>query len=182
MASLTALDMMVLVLVVGGAILGLMRGFTSEVISLGTWIVAILALKFFYTPVAAFLAPKVGTGSAGAILTFALVFGIVLIAGKLVAASIGSRIRGSALSGLDRMLGLGFGALKGLVVATIGFLLINLAHDTLFGGNSERPIWITQSRSHVLLDASSRAIVDFVEARRHRKGDGSKEAGNTVST
>lgn len=181
MASLTALDMIVLVLVVGGAIFGMMRGFTSEVISLGTWIAGIFALKIFYAPVAAFVARWVGIGSAGAILAFALVFGAVFFAGKLIAASLGSRVRYSALSGLDRLLGLGFGALKGLVVATLGFLLINLAHDTVFGGDSERPVWITQSRSRVLLDASSRAIVDFVETRRHRH---KQEAGadNAVST
>jgi membrane protein required for colicin V production len=181
MASITALDMIVLILVVGGAILGVMRGFISEVISLGTWFVAIFALKFFYAPVAVFVSRWVGTGTAGAILAFALVFGVVLLTGKLVAASLGSRVRYSALSGLDRVLGLGFGALKGLVVATIGFLIVNLAHDTVFGGDSERPQWITQSRSHVLLDASSRAIIDFVEARRHREKD-EGESSNTVST
>lgn len=181
MASLTALDMIVIVLVCGGAILGLMRGFTSEVISIGTWIVAILALKFFYAPVSKLVAPTVGAGSAGAILTFALVFGLVLLIGKLVAGSIGARVRASALSGIDRALGFGFGALKGLIVATIGFLLVNLAHDTVFGGDSERPDWITQSRSHVLLDASSRAVVDFVEQRRNRKTDESP-ADNAVST
>ena len=51
MSSLTALDMIVLVLIVGGAIFGVMRGFVGEVISLGTWVVAIFALKFFFTPV-----------------------------------------------------------------------------------------------------------------------------------
>jgi len=181
MASLTALDMIVLVLVGGGAILGLMRGFTNEVISLGTWIVSILALKFLFAPVTRLIAPWVGTGSAGSILAFALIFGAVFLTGKLIAASIVSGIRYSALSGFDRLLGLGFGALKGLVVATLGYLLLNLAHDTLFGGDSKRPQWIAQSRSHVLLDASSRAIVDFVEARRRHRPE-KDVAGNTVST
>lgn len=181
MASLTALDMIVLVLVVGGAIFGVMRGFVSEVISLGTWIVAIFALKFLFGPVSSFVAPWVGAGTAGSILAFALVFGAVLIAGKLAAASLSSSMRYAGLSSFDRILGFGFGALKGLVIATIGYLLINLGHDTVFGGKSERPQWITQSRSHVLLDATSRAIVDFVEERR--KGDREdSEKGNAVST
>lgn len=180
MASLTALDMIVLVLIVGGAIFGVMRGFVGEVISLGTWVVAIFALKFFFTPVAAFVAPWVGTGTAGSILAFALVFGIVLLLGKLAAASLSSSVRYSGLSSLDRLLGFGFGALKGLVIATIGFLIVNLAHDTLFGGESTRPEWITASRSRVLLDASSRAIVDFVETRQRHAPE--SENGNTVST
>ncbi len=180
MSSLAPLDLIVLLLVVGGAIFGVMRGFISEVISLGTWVATIFALKIFYTPVAAFVARWVGVGTTGAIFTFALIFGVVFISGKLIAASLGSRVRYSALSGFDRFLGLGFGALKGLVIATLGFLLINLAHDTLFGGDSERPEWITQSKSHVLLDAGSRAIVDFVEKRRHRQNE--TEGGNSVST
>lgn len=181
MASLTALDMIVLVLIVGGAIFGVMRGFVGEVISLGTWIVAIFALKFFFVPVAEFVSPWVGVGTANSILTFALVFGTVLLAGKLAAASLSSSVRYSGLSSLDRILGFGFGALKGLVIATIGFLIVNLAHTTLFGGDSPRPEWITASRSHVLLDASSRAIVDFVEARQHHDPK-VKNNDNTVST
>jgi membrane protein required for colicin V production len=51
----------------------------------------------------------------------------------------------------------------------------------VFGGDSKRPRWIAQSRSHVLLDASSRAIVDFVEARRRHRPE-KDVAGNTVST
>lgn len=181
MASLTALDMIVLVLVVGGAIFGVMRGFTSEVMSFGTWIVSVFALKFLFNPVAGLVAPWVGTGTAGSILAVALVFGGVLIAGKIAAASLSSSVRYAGLSSFDRLLGLGFGALKGLVIATIGYLLINLGHDTLFGGGSERPEWITQSRSHVLLDASSRAVVDFVEKRRKNENE-DEEKGNAVST
>lgn len=180
MSTLTALDMIVAILVVGGAIFGVMRGFVSEVISFGTWIVAVFALKFLFGPVSNFVAPWVGTGTAGSILAFALVFGGVLIAGKLVAASLSSSVRHAGLNGFDRLLGLGFGALKGLLIATIGYLLINLGHDTVFGGDAERPEWITQSRSHVLLDAGSRAIVDFVEERR--KGENEQEKGNTLST
>lgn len=181
MSTLTALDMIVLVLVVGGAIFGVMRGFVSEVISLGTWIVAVFALKFLFAPVSSFVAPWVGTGTAGSILAFALVFGGVLIAGKLAAASLSSSVRYAGLSSFDRLLGLGFGALKGLLITTIGYLLVNLGHDTLFGGDAERPAWITESRSHVLLDAGSRAIIDFVEARRKGEDD-ETEKGNTLST
>lgn len=181
MASLTALDMIVLVLVVGGAIFGVMRGFVSEAIAFGTWVVAVIALKFFYTPVEGFVAPFVGSDMAGSVLAFALVFGTVLIGGKIAAMSLGSSVRYSGLSGLDRILGLGFGALKGLLIASVGFLIINLGHDTLFGGDSERPQWITLSRSHVLLDATSRAIVDFVEERQRGEGD-RENNGNALST
>ena len=66
----------------------------------------------------------------------------------------------------DRLLGAGFGALKGLIGATLLYLLANLVYDTAFGRAAERPAWMAQSRTYPLLNASGRAIVDFVAARR----------------
>jgi membrane protein required for colicin V production len=73
------------------------------------------------------------------------------------------------LGPFDRVLGGGFGALKGLLGVTLFFLLANLATDMVYGPEAERPAWMLQSRTYPLLNASGRAIVDWVEARRHRK-------------
>ena len=48
--GLTALDILVLLAVGGAAILGFMRGFVTEVLSLMAWIFVIFALKLFHTP------------------------------------------------------------------------------------------------------------------------------------
>jgi membrane protein required for colicin V production len=166
MGSLTALDIIVLLLVGGGATLGVLRGFVTEVISLFSWVAAIAALKIAHAPVSNILKDYVGTPGGAAVLAFALIFAIVFIGGKLVAASIGRRTRQSVLGPVDRVLGLGFGALKGLLAATLLFLLANLGYDTVFGGTSARPEWMRQSRTFPLLNASGRAIIDFVEMRR----------------
>lgn len=181
MGQLTALDIIVLLLVGGGAVLGLMRGFVTEVISLFSWVAAIAALKLFHAPVSEILKGFVGTPGGSAVLAFALIFLVVFIAGKLIAASIGRRTRQSVLGPVDRVLGLGFGALKGLLAATLLFLVANLAYDTVFGGAARRPDWMRQSRSFPLLNASGRAIIDFVEMRR-KAGAGEDEVANTVST
>ena len=62
----------------------------------------------------------------------------------------------------------GFGALKGLIGATLLYLLANLVYDTAFGRAAERPAWMLESRTYPLLNASGRAIVDFVAARRNQ--------------
>ena len=64
------------------------------------------------------------------------------------------------------MLGAGFGALKGLIGATLLYLLLSLVYDTIWGRAAERPEWMAQSRTYPLLHASGEAIVDLVEARR----------------
>lgn len=181
MGSLTALDILVLLLVGGGAVLGVIRGFVTEVISLFSWVAAIAALKLLHAPASKFLAAYVGTPGGAAVLAFALVFGIVFIAGKLIAGSLGRRTRQSVLGPVDRVLGLGFGALKGLLAATLLFLIANLGYDTVYGGASQRPDWMRQSRSFPLLNASGRAIIDFVEMRRKsgaKTGSAAEKAGS----
>lgn len=179
MTGLTALDIIALIAIFGGAIFGLMRGFVTEVISLGAWLAAILALKLFHGIGTKLLVHVVGNPSGASVLAFALIFLIVYAGGKLVAGSLGQRMRGSVLGPLDRVLGFGFGALKGLIIVTLGYLLINLGYDTLYGATAERPGWMRNSRTHPLLNATGRAIVDWVGNRRKAGGligDGNEAA------
>jgi membrane protein required for colicin V production len=166
--GLTALDMITLLLVGGGLALGFLRGLVTELLSLATWVAAVIALKLFHDPVADALTGRVGTGPGAAVLAFALIFGIVFIAGKLIARQVGGATKKSAVGPIDRVLGGGFGALKGLIFATLLFLAVNLLYDTGYGRTAERPQWMAGSRTYPLLNASGRAIVDFVEARRNR--------------
>lgn len=174
--GLTTLDILVLLLVGGGAVLGVLRGFVTEVLSLFAWVAAIVAVKMGHQPVTLLLAPHVGTATTASVAAFVLLFTITFFGGRLVAGAIGQRTRQSILGPLDRLLGLGFGALKGLIGATLLFLLANLATDTFYGGGAERPEWMSASRTFPLLNASSRAIVDFVAMRRamgrHAAGGG----------
>ncbi len=166
MHGLTGLDIIVLLAIFGGAAFGMIRGFITEVISLFAWVAAILALKLLHGTAAKMLTGLVGSASGASVLAFALVFLIVYAAGKLIAASIGQRTRTSVLGPLDRVLGFGFGALKGLIIVTLAYLLINLGYDTIYGQSAERPGWMRNSRTHTLLNATGRAIVDWVGNRR----------------
>ena len=178
--GLTALDIIVLLLVGGGLFFGFMRGFIFEILSLLAWVAAIVALKVLHDPATGLLEPLVGTRAGAAVLAFALVFGLVFIGSKLVARRIGGGVRTSVVGPVDRILGSGFGALKGLIGATLLYLGANLVYDTIYGRTAERPEWMAQSRSYPLLHASGRAIVDFVEARRGRPVT-VEEEGNQLS-
>ena len=169
--GLTALDIIVLLLVVGGAVLGALRGFTREVIAIATWIAVILALKLLHTPATAALEGTVGTWAGAAVLAFALIALVVYVAGRVLAGQLGAGVRASLLGPVDRLLGFGFGAVKGLLAATLLFLLANLGYDTIYGAAAARPDWMASSGTYTLLDASGRAVVDFVETRRHAGAD-----------
>ncbi len=180
MSAFTALDIVVLLLVGGAAILGFLRGFTTEILSLLAWVAAVFALKFFHSPATALMTGWVGTEGGATVLAFALVFGLTFLAGRLAARAIGQRTRQSVLGGFDRLLGVGFGALKGLIMATVLYLAASLIYDVIYGARAERPDWMRESRTYPLLHASGRALVDFVE---YQRGDdeADENAQNAIS-
>jgi membrane protein required for colicin V production len=168
---MTALDVFVFLLLIGGAAIGFVRGFVHEVISLFAWVVAIAMLKLFHTQLWTGIQNSFDTSpAAGAVLAFAILFIPSFVLVKLLARKLGGRTRSSRILGpFDRVLGGGFGALKGLLGVTLFFLLANLATDMVYGPKAERPEWMTKSRTYPLLNASGRAIVDWVEAQRKLK-------------
>lgn len=169
--SLTALDILVLLLVAAGAVFGFLRGFVAEALSLFAWFLAIVALRYLYDPVKGLLLGVIGTESGAAVASFALVFGIVFLGGKLASRRLGTRVRQSVVGPVDRVLGLGFGALKGLIGATLLYLGLSLVYDTIWGRAAPRPEWIADSRTYPLLQSSGETIVDLVEAQRGPEAD-----------
>jgi len=165
---MTALDVFVFLLLIGGGAVGFVRGFVHEVISILAWIVGIAMLKLFHTQLWSGLENTFHTNpAAGAVLAFAILFIPSFVLVKLVARSLGGRTRRSRMLGpFDRVLGGGFGLLKGLLGATLFFLLANLATDMVYGPQADRPGWMTKSRTYPLLNASGRGIVDWVQAMR----------------
>ena len=164
---MTALDIFVVLLLGGAALIGFVRGFTHEVLSLLAWVAGIAALKLFHTPLQARLIGVVDTEAAASVLAFALLFLPAYIGVKLFARAVGGKARRSVLGPIDRLLGGGFGMLKGLIGATLFFLLANLATDMVYGTNADRPEWMTDSKTYPLLNATGRAVVDWVETRHH---------------
>ena len=165
---MSALDIFVILALGGGALVGFVRGFVHELLSLFAWVAAVAMLKLFHSQLQEGLTPFVGASAGSAVLAFALLFLPAFILVKLLARRLGKRSRASLLGPIDRVLGSGFGLLKGLLAATLFFLLANLATDMVYGPQAERPEWMTASRTYPLLNASGRGIVDWVEARRLR--------------
>ena len=165
---MTALDVFVFLLLIGGAAVGFVRGFVHEVMSLFAWVVGIAMLKLFHSQLWTGLESSFDFSSpAAAVLAFAILFVPSFLVVKLLARSLGGKTRRhSVLGPFDRVLGGGIGGLKGLLGATLFFLLANLATDMVYGPQADRPQWMTKSRTYPLLNASGRAIVDWVEARR----------------
>jgi membrane protein required for colicin V production len=165
---MTGLDIVVLTLVALGALLGFRRGFVAEALSLVAWAAAILAVKFGHGAAYDLLHGFMSSPSGASVLAAVLLFFIVFIGVKIVAQQLGDRTRRSILGPVDRMLGLGFGVLKGLLGATLLFMAAAFASDMIRAEGQPRPDWMVEARSYPLLRAGSDGIVDLVQKQRRR--------------
>ena len=162
---MTAFDIVVLILLGGAAIGGFARGFVQEVLSLIAWVLMIVAIRFLRAPVSTILAEPVGSDAGAGTLAFFAIVIVTYALGRWIAKSVGARSRKSMLGPVDRVLGFGFGAIKGLIAASLAFLLIVMVYGTIAGGD-QRPDWLTESRTYPLVNASGEALSEFV-AERH---------------
>jgi membrane protein required for colicin V production len=166
---MTALDIAVLLLIGGLAIRGFIAGFVTESLALGALIGGIVAVRLFHAPVTSMLTGWIHSEYGAALLAFVLVFGVVFGLGKMLARAIGGKTKKSMLGMVDRLLGLGFGAVKGLLVATICYVLFTIGYDALYGVESNRPDWLRLSRAYPLMSASGSAMSEWI-AENSRQG------------
>jgi membrane protein required for colicin V production len=166
---MTALDIFVVLLLGGGALVGFVRGFVQEALVLGAWLAGVTALVLFHAPVAALVGDWAAGATGAAALAFVVIFLPAYLLVRLLAHRMGRKARASVLGPLDRFLGGGFGMLKGLIAATLFFLLANLATDLVYGAEAKRPEWMRDSRTYPLLDASGRAMVATWNETRLRR-------------
>ena len=167
----TGFDWVVLSLVGLLGVAGLVRGFTQEALSLAGWIIAIVVVRMFHQDATLWLAPRVGGDASGAIVAFLLLFfGTVLVA-RLIAGAAGGFAKRSVLGPMDRVLGLGFGALKGLILSSVLFLLAQFSTG-LFDPDQQLPDWLMESRTAPILSLSADAMVGWVRELQDDKAGG----------
>jgi membrane protein required for colicin V production len=117
-------DWAIVAILVISVIVGLWRGLVREAVSLAVWIAAIALAIMHGGRVALMYGDWVELPSARIALGYATVFLLVLIVGGLVGWLIARIVQGTGLGGTDRVLGLGFGLLRGgLVVAALVLVL-----------------------------------------------------------
>jgi membrane protein required for colicin V production len=162
---MTGFDIAILLLVGMGAVIGFLRGFVQEILALIAWIVAVVAINVFHGPLDAWLTPHVGSASGAAVLAFAILLIVPYAVIKIVANWAGRTSRSSVLGPVDRVLGFGFGTVKGVIVVVLGFSVLVLGYDTVWGVGG-RPTWITHSRTYPFINAASESLVKLIAERR----------------
>src|SRR5438552_16832296 len=130
-------DIFIIVLIVLSGLFAFARGFVREALSVATWVGASFAALYSFPyarPIAErWLAKGIVADAAAALSGFV----VVLIVLSVLTTAMSRRVKDSALSALDRTLGLLFGLVRGVILACLVYIGVTWALP-----EANRPIWI----------------------------------------
>ncbi len=119
-------DIALLLLLAASVLLGLWRGLVFELLSLAGWVVAYFASPFL----APWIAQWLPAGRMGAsllhIASLVLAFILIIVVWGLAAKLLRALIHASPLSAFDRLLGAGFGVLRGVLVCLLLVVVVSM--------------------------------------------------------
>lgn len=148
-------DLLVGGLLIVSGLFAFARGFTHEILSIGSWlgavIVTVLLFDFAATPVRSIVEPQLIADGIVAVSLFIVSMALFSIVTK----RIGGAVRGSAVGALDRTLGFFFGLLRGTIIVSALYLLL-----AYFLPPEEHPGWVTQGKSLPLVQMGARSVFE----------------------
>ena len=145
------LDIVIIVIVLLSAVISLARGFVKEAFSLAIWVLAFWLSWSFFRDLEVPLREWIGSPTARLGIAFALLMIATLTVGGLVNYLIIQLVERTGMSGSDRLIGMVFGAARGILLVAVLVLLAGLTalpreswwlESTLVGYFEELAFWL----------------------------------------
>jgi membrane protein required for colicin V production len=158
---MNVLDIIVIAVVLLSGLFAFARGFVKEALSVAAWVGAAFAALYglpYAAPLAERFLPKGPVADAAA--GFAL-FLVALVILSFITSAIAGHVKKSALSAVDRTLGLVFGLVRGLVLVCLAYIALSWA---LPAGGQAQPSWIAQAKTLPLLANGAERLRQLVPA------------------
>ena len=112
-------DLVILIITVLSSAFGLWRGLIKEVLSLLTWIAALLVSRVYSEPLAGLMAGMIENDGIRYVSAFALLFVIVMMFGTFLNFLMSKLLKVTGLKLADRLLGAGFGVARGVIIVLV---------------------------------------------------------------
>jgi membrane protein required for colicin V production len=148
------LDLGIIAIVLVSAFLSMVRGFTREVLAIGSWAAAAAAAFFFYPLLLPYVTPYIHKDVIAQAVSAAVVFFATLIVVSMITVRLSDAILDSRIGALDRSLGFVFGAARGFLLGVVAFALFNwLVTD------KQQPEWVKTAKTRPILQETADRII-----------------------
>jgi membrane protein required for colicin V production len=138
----TVVDLAVIGIIALSALLALARGAVREVLGLASWIGSIAVAFVAFERVRPLVTPHIQEPLIADAATLAIVFIVPFIAFKILASVIAGAVSASPLGPFDRLLGFGFGVLRGMLIVCAAYLVVSA-----FVPPGRQPVWLRDART-----------------------------------
>jgi len=138
---ITFADGIVLGILLLSGIFALVRGFTREVLTIAAWGLSAVILVVAYEPVQQWSREVILDGIITDVVVASLLFLVPLVGLSFASHSACKQVRESGVSVVDRVLGFGFGIIRGVAAIVIVYWMYSLIENP-----DEHPNWIARAK------------------------------------
>lgn len=151
--SITAVDVVVVVVLLGSAVFAFLRGFVHEVLAIAGWVGAVFAALYGLPYVSPWFRAHIGIAWAADASAALVLFLVTLLILSILTKQVADRVRNSALNSVDSSLGFVFGLVRGAVLLSLAYMGL-----TWIVSAEEPPGWLADAKSRPWLDRGARLL------------------------
>ena len=152
---ITLLDGILLAVALISGLLAMVRGFSREVLSIVSWVVAAIAAFTFYEALTPFVQNYVENATLAPLIAAAAIFLVTLVVVTFITMRIADAIIDSRIGPLDRTLGFLFGLARGALLMVVALLFFGWLVPA-----DRTPEWVADAKSKPLLDNLGQSLVN----------------------
>jgi membrane protein required for colicin V production len=143
---MNALDLAIIAVIALSAVFAFARGFVREALSIAAWVGAAAITLYGFNYVYGVIIRFVTTPLLAQLIAGAALFLVSLIVLTILTGYAARFVQSSALSPIDRALGLIFGLARGIALVSLAYLVLDVALP-----QNDRPGWIKEAKSERFL-------------------------------
>ena len=123
---MTQVDNLILAVIAISSAFGVRRGFIKEIMSLLSWIAALLVSRVYSGSLASILENLIDNPSVRYVIAFSVLFVIIIMLGTLLNHLMSKLLVVTGLKTIDRLLGAVFGVARGTVIVLVVLFISNV--------------------------------------------------------
>ena len=123
---MTQVDNLILAVIAISSAFGVRRGFIKEIMSLLSWIVALLVSRVYSGSLASIIENLIDNPSVRYVIAFSVLFVVIIMLGTLLNHFMSKLLVVTGLKTIDRLLGAVFGVARGTVIVLVFLFVLNV--------------------------------------------------------